>query len=151
MTKAVIIEDESLIAKMLEHKIAQIDPDIKIVTVLPSVKTANKWFFENPEPDLVFADIQLSDGVSFAVFERFDIKAPVIFTTAYDEYAIRAFKVNGVDYLLKPVDDDELKKAIDKCRSIIDSRTSYPNDMQQCSGRSVSLVKIQIVIKRSSL
>ena len=128
---AVIIEDENLIAKELQFKIAAVAPDVKVVHVLPSVKTGYKWFLENAEPDLLFADIQLSDGVSFELFERYQIKCPVIFTTAYDEYAIKAFKVNGIDYLLKPVDEAELKKAIDKARDIINSKTVYPKDMQQ--------------------
>src|SRR5678809_1513632 len=93
--KAVIIEDETLIAKELQHKIMEVAPDIRFIEVLPSLKTAYKWFMENAEPDLLFADIQLSDGTSFEIFDRFDLKCPVIFTTAYDEYAIRAFKVNG--------------------------------------------------------
>lgn len=129
--KALIIEDESLIARELQHRIAEVATDIKIIDVLPSVKTASKWFMENAEPDMIFADIQLSDGVSFEIFEKYDLKCPVVFTTAYDEYAIKAFKVNGVDYLLKPVDSDDLKKAIDKCRSIVDSKTNYPTDVQQ--------------------
>ena len=129
--KAVIIEDEALIARELQHKITEVAPDIKFIQVLPSLKTAYKWFMENPEPDLLFADIQLSDGTSFEIFERFDLNCPVIFTTAYDEYAIKAFKVNGVDYLLKPIDKDDLKKAIDKCRIIAESKSQYPKDIQQ--------------------
>jgi two-component SAPR family response regulator len=86
---------------------------------------------ENAEPDLILADIQLSDGVSFDIFERYQFKCPVIFTTAYDEYAIKAFKVNGIDYLLKPVDTDELKQAIDKARTIIQSKSVYPKDVQE--------------------
>lgn len=128
---AVIIEDETLIAKELQHKISSVAGDIRITDVLPSVKTARKWFMENAEPDLVFADIQLSDGVSFEIFERYQLKCPIIFTTAYDEYAIKAFKVNGIDYLLKPIDTDDLKKAIDKGRDIINSKTKYPTDIQQ--------------------
>jgi DNA-binding LytR/AlgR family response regulator len=128
---AVIIEDENLIAKELQHKIAEVAPDVKVSGVLPSLKTSYKWFMENAEPDLLFADIQLCDGVSFEIFERYDLKCPVIFTTAYDEYAIRAFKVNGVDYLLKPIDKDDLKKAIDKCRVIVESKSQYPKDIQQ--------------------
>ncbi len=128
---ALIIEDEQLIAKELQFKIAQVAPDVKIVHVLPSVKTSYKWFLENAEPDVLFADIQLSDGVSFEIFERYQIKCPVIFTTAYDEYAIQAFKVNGIDYLLKPVDTDDLKKAIDKARDIVKSRMEYPKDIHQ--------------------
>jgi DNA-binding LytR/AlgR family response regulator len=129
--KAVIIEDEMLIAKELQHKIIEVAPDIKFIEVLPSLKTAYKWFLENAEPDLLFADIQLSDGTSFEIFDRFDLKCPVIFTTAYDEYAIKAFKVNGVDYLLKPIDTQDLKKAIDKCRIIIENKSQYPKDIQQ--------------------
>ena len=110
--KAVIIEDETLIARELKNKIESVASDVKIIEILPSLKTANKWFLENAEPDMLFADIQLSDGVSFEIFERYDLKCPVVFTTAYDEYAIRAFKVNGVDYLLKPVDVTDLKKAL---------------------------------------
>jgi DNA-binding LytR/AlgR family response regulator len=128
---AVIIEDENLIAKELQFNIAQIAPEVKIVHVLPSVKTALKWFMENAEPDLIFADIQLSDGVSFEIFDRYRFKCPVIFTTAYDEYAIRAFKVNGIDYLLKPIDEDLLKVAIEKAREIVKSKTEYPKDIQQ--------------------
>lgn len=91
-----------------------------MVTILPSLKTARKWFGENAEPDLLFMDIQLSDGVSFDIFNDFNLKCPVIFTTAYDEFAIRAFKVNGVDYLLKPVIDQDLAEAINKCRKLLE-------------------------------
>ena len=129
--KAVIIEDEALIATELQHKISEVATDVKIEKVLPSIKTAYKWFMENAEPDLLFADIQLSDGTSFEIFERYDLKCPVIFTTAYDEYAIKAFRVNGVDYLLKPIDIPDLKKAIDKCRIIIESKSQYPKDIRQ--------------------
>ncbi|MBX2929786.1 MAG: response regulator transcription factor [Saprospiraceae bacterium] len=118
MIKAVIIEDESLIARELQAKIAAVADDVKIAEVLPSLKTAKKWFLQNAEPDLLFMDIQLSDGVSFELFEHFQLACPVIFTTAYDEYALRAFKVNGIDYLLKPIDTDDLKSAIDKYRKM---------------------------------
>jgi DNA-binding LytR/AlgR family response regulator len=129
--KALIIEDEQLIARELQYKISDVAKDIEIIQVLPSLKTAFKWFMENPEPDLIFADIQLSDGISFEIFKRYNLKCPVIFTTAYDEYAIQAFKVNGIDYLLKPVDVEDLKRAIDKSRAIIDSKTEYPKDFQE--------------------
>lgn len=115
---AIIIEDEKLVAKELSMKIAEIDANLKILTVLPSVKTALKWFGENAEPDMVFADIQLADGVSFEIFEKFPLTCPIIFITSYNEYAIRAFKVNGIDYLLKPVEPEELKKAIEKVKRI---------------------------------
>jgi DNA-binding LytR/AlgR family response regulator len=114
----VIIEDEKLVAKELIMKIAEIDASLKILEILPSVKIALKWFGENAEPDVVFADIQLADGVSFEIFEKFSVSCPIIFTTSYNEYAIRAFKVNGIDYLLKPVEPEELEKAIEKAKKI---------------------------------
>ncbi|MBI2274769.1 MAG: response regulator transcription factor [Bacteroidetes bacterium] len=129
--KAVIIEDEQLIAKELANKIADVADDITIVEMLPSLKTARKWFMQNAEPDLLFMDIQLSDGVSFELFDHFTLKCPVIFTTAYDEYAIRAFKVNGIDYLLKPIDETDLKNAIEKYRNLLSGKTNFPVDMQQ--------------------
>ncbi len=129
--KAVIIEDEEIIAKVLLGKINKVAPDVQVVEILPSLKTARKWFGENAEPDLLFMDIQLSDGVSFDLFNSFDLKCPVIFTTAYDEYAIRAFKVNGVDYLLKPVDEDDLKAAIDKGRSMVEKKVNPPADITE--------------------
>jgi len=131
MIKAVIIEDEQLIAKELANKIADVADDITIVEMLPSLKTARKWFMQNAEPDLLFMDIQLSDGVSFELFDHFTLKCPVIFTTAYDEYAIRAFKVNGIDYLLKPIDETDLKNAIEKYRNLLSGKTNFPVDMQQ--------------------
>jgi DNA-binding LytR/AlgR family response regulator len=131
MIKAVIIEDEQLIARELVNKIMAVADDVSVIETLPSLKTARRWFMQNAEPDLLFMDIQLSDGVSFELFEEFDLSCPVIFTTAYDEYAVRAFKVNGIDYLLKPVDETELRNAIDKCRSLLAGKTSLPVDMKQ--------------------
>ena len=128
--KALILEDESLIAKELQNKIELVANDVNVIEVLPSLKTAKKWFMQNAEPDLIFMDIQLGDGVSFELFDVYKLSCPIIFTTAYDEYALRAFKVNGVDYLLKPVDDEELKKAVDKCRSIVDNKTAVPLDIE---------------------
>jgi len=129
--RAVIIEDEILVAQELRNKIGNVSDDITIIEVLPSLKTARKWFMSNAEPDIIFMDIQLSDGVSFELFDVYQLNCPVVFTTAYDEYAVRAFKVNGVDYLLKPVDEEELKKAIDKCRNIVESRSQFPADIKQ--------------------
>jgi DNA-binding LytR/AlgR family response regulator len=149
--KALIIEDEALIAKELHNKIMEVADDVNIVEILPSLKTAKKWFMQNAEPDLIFMDIQLSDGVSFELFDIYHITCPVIFATAYDEYALRAFKVNGVDYLLKPVDNDELKKAIDKSRNIIESKNHAPVDFQELlknlkEGNTSSLYKEKFII-----
>ncbi|HEX6192998.1 MAG TPA: LytTR family DNA-binding domain-containing protein [Chitinophagaceae bacterium] len=129
--KALIIEDEEIIAKVLQNKIRAVDSSIDIIDILPSLKVAKKWFLNNAEPDLIFMDIQLSDGVSFDLFEHFKLNCPVVFTTAYDEYAIRAFKVNGVDYLLKPVDEEDLRKAIDKCRAIVERKDEAPVDLSE--------------------
>ncbi len=129
--KALIIEDEEIIAKVLHNKIKNVDDSIDVIDVLPSLKVARKWFMNHAEPDMIFMDIQLSDGVSFDLFDQYKLTCPVVFTTAYDEYAIRAFKVNGVDYLLKPVDEEELKKAIDKCKSIVEQKSSAPIDLSE--------------------
>jgi DNA-binding LytR/AlgR family response regulator len=117
--KILIIEDEPLVAKDLVKLIAKVEPDAELLAVLSSVKEANAWFDANPAPDLVLSDIQLSDGISFEVFEARHVRSAVIFTTAYSEYAIRAFKLNSIDYLLKPIDERELLIAIRKYRSVI--------------------------------
>ena len=127
--KAVIIEDEEIIANVLLNKIKKVAPDVDVINILPSLKTARRWFGENAEPDLLFMDIQLSDGVSFDIFNDFSLKCPVVFTTAYDEYAIKAFKVNGVDYLLKPVNEADLSTAIDKCRKQVAKSEAAPADI----------------------
>lgn len=129
--KAVIIEDEEIIAKVLQNKLKSVEPGIDVLEVIPSLKVAKKWFFNNAEPDIIFMDIQLSDGVSFELLEHFKLSCPIVFTTAYDEYALRAFKVNGVDYLLKPVDEAELKIAIDKCKAIIQRKAPAINDFSE--------------------
>jgi two-component system, LytTR family, response regulator LytT len=126
---AIIIEDEKLVARELTYKISEIDEDVRILEVLPSVKTALRWLGENAEPDLVFADIQLADGVSFEIFDKFQLNCPIIFTTSYNEYAIRAFKVNGIDYLLKPVEPEELAKAIGKARELNKTKAKTPIDL----------------------
>ncbi|MEJ0057054.1 MAG: LytTR family DNA-binding domain-containing protein [Bacteroidota bacterium] len=115
--KVLIIEDEPLVAKDLESQLRKIEPDVQIIGPLASVQLSKKWFQENSLPDLILSDIQLSDGISFEVFESLRLNCPIIFTTAYDEYAIRAFKLNSVDYLLKPVDPRELTAALKKYKS----------------------------------
>lgn len=127
--KALIIEDEEIIGKVLQNKIKKVAKDVEVIDILPSLKVARRWFEANAEPDLIFMDIQLSDGVSFDLFEHFSLSCPIVFTTAYDEYAIRAFKVNGVDYLLKPVEEADLERAIDKCRNIMGKKSGSPADM----------------------
>jgi two-component system response regulator LytT len=106
----IIIEDEKPAARLLQRKLEKIN--IHVGVMLHSVEEALDWFSKNEHPDLIFLDIQLSDGLSFEIFEKIDIKSAVVFTTAYDEYALRAFKLNSVDYLLKPIDEDDLEVAV---------------------------------------
>ena len=115
--KCLIIEDEKIAAERLSGLIKKCDSSIDITEVVQSVKNAVQWLNTHQAPDLVFMDIQLADGLSFEIFEQTIVKTPVIFTTAYDEYALKAFKVNSVDYLLKPIDQKELKNAIDKFKA----------------------------------
>jgi len=112
----VIIEDEELAAKRLEGMIHAFDPGSKVLARLESVEGAVEWFRNNHEPDLIFLDIHLEDGLSFSIFERVTVKAPIIFTTAFDEYAIKAFKLKSIDYLLKPITQTDLNTAILKYR-----------------------------------
>ena len=112
--KAIIIEDEIVAAQNLQRLIAQVSDSIEIVAVLKSIEESVEWFSVHPNPDLVFMDIHLSDGSSFSIFEKVRIEAPVIFTTAYDEYALKAFAVNSIDYLLKPINIQHLERAIEK-------------------------------------
>lgn len=116
--RIVIVEDEELAAEGLIMQLKRAEPAAEVMEVLDSVKSAVVWFAENPAPDLAFFDIQLADGISFEIFERVSISCPVIFTTAYDAYALRAFQVNSIDYLLKPVDEAALKRAFEKLRML---------------------------------
>jgi DNA-binding LytR/AlgR family response regulator len=124
--KTIIIEDENLTAKRLEGLLKKYDSSIEIEAVIPSVREAVKWLTDHPEPELIFMDIHLEDDLAFKIFEQLRISAPVIFTTAYDEYMIQAFKVNSIDYLLKPVNYDELVQAIEKFKRLKD-QFAQPN------------------------
>lgn len=106
----IIIEDEKPAARLLDRKLQKLGYTVQIL--LHSVEESITWFQTNAHPDLIFLDIQLSDGLSFEIFDKIEVKSPIIFTTAYDEYALRAFKLNSIDYLLKPIDDEELETAI---------------------------------------
>ena len=108
----IVIEDEKPAARRLKRMLQKLDIEVQVM--LHSVEESLNWFQTNEEPDLIFLDIQLSDGLSFEIFEELSIHSAIIFTTAYDEYALKAFKLNSIDYLLKPIDEDELKNAVDK-------------------------------------
>jgi two-component system, LytTR family, response regulator LytT len=112
--KIIIIEDESAASSQLKFLLNQLNINYEILAVIETVKEGIKWFTANESPDLIFSDIQLADGISFEIYEQVQIKAPIIFITAFDEYAIRAFKLNSVDYILKPIDADSLIFAIEK-------------------------------------
>jgi DNA-binding LytR/AlgR family response regulator len=116
--KTLLIEDEYPAAERLEKLIRRADPRLEIAGVLESVEAAKAWFAGQPPVDLIFADIQLSDGLSFQIFEAFPAHSPIIFTTSYDEYAIRAFRVKSVDYLLKPIKRPELEAALAKFQAL---------------------------------
>ncbi|MFC6097880.1 LytR/AlgR family response regulator transcription factor [Flavobacterium qiangtangense] len=111
----IIIEDEKPSARLLQRKVEKLG--FQITMLLHSVEEAINWFQNNSHPDLIFLDIQLSDGLSFEIFDAVDIKSAIIFTTAYDEYALRAFKLNSIDYLLKPIDEDDLEVAVNKFKA----------------------------------
>ncbi|RAR70102.1 LytR/AlgR family response regulator transcription factor [Flavobacterium aciduliphilum] len=126
--KIVIIEDEKPAARLLQRKLEKLGWHVS--QLLHSVQEAVAWFSEHRHPDLIFLDIQLSDGLSFEIFDKIPIQSAVIFTTAYDEYALRAFKLNSIDYLLKPIDDQELECAIKKYQSIATSKINMPLDFE---------------------
>lgn len=127
MYKVLIIEDEKPAADWLKQLILKFNPQISLMGVLDSVSSAVEWFQQNPLPDLVFMDIQLADGLSFEVFERVKVTCPVIFTTAYEEYAVKAFKVNSLDYLLKPIAYNELEAAFQKFGDRVQSMQTAPS------------------------
>ena len=116
--RILIIEDEHYASKRLENLIKAIIPEGRILEVIDTVEHAVEWLSSHVEPNLIFMDIQLADGLSFQIFKAVTLKCPIIFTTAYDEYAIEAFKVNSVDYLLKPIEEEHFTKAIQKYKSI---------------------------------
>lgn len=131
--KAVIIEDESIASRRLANLIAELAPEMEIVGQLTSVENGLSWFKNNPLPQLIFLDIQLNDGYGFDILDHLESHPPVIFTTAFNEYAIRGFKYNGLDYLLKPIDKKDLQNALNKFRRGIgqDSESIAPDKLEQ--------------------
>jgi DNA-binding LytR/AlgR family response regulator len=115
--RALIIEDEILASKHLQQVLVEAG-DFAVIAVLESVRETVKWFEKNPQPDIVFMDIHLSDGSAFEIFKHVKITCPIVFTTAYDEYALKAFKVNSIDYLLKPIEVNDVRDALKKLREL---------------------------------
>ncbi|MGY6647296.1 LytR/AlgR family response regulator transcription factor [Wenyingzhuangia sp. IMCC45574] len=127
--RVIIIEDEKPSARRLERMLNEIG--ISVAIQLHSVAESVEWLSSNEHPDLIMLDIQLSDGLSFEIFEHIKLKSAIIFTTAYDEYALRAFKQNSIDYLLKPIDSEELENAIDKFKELQPQKVDLPLDVNQ--------------------
>ena len=115
--KVIIVEDEIAASENITFLLNEIDASVEVITVLDSVSAAVNYFSKPTDADLVLMDIHLADGISFEIFEQVDLNIPIIFTTAYDQYAIKAFKVNSIDYLLKPIDQEELSDALTKFKS----------------------------------
>ena len=145
-----IIEDEPLAASRIEKLVKEIKPGANVPDKIDSVKRSVEWLKNNPAPDLILMDIQLADGISFQIFEQCEVKSPVIFTTAYDEYALKAFKVNSIDYILKPVDKEELTAAFKKFDSLVNAPAS-PQKMMESIGHAMQMLtkkyKERFVIK----
>ena len=116
--KVLIIEDEELAVKKLRKTLNAVDESAEVVGVADSIRSSVNWLQNNPSPDIILMDIELCDGQSFEIFDKVDVKSTVIFTTSYDEFALKAFKVNSVDYLLKPVQKDDLHVAIEKYKKL---------------------------------
>ncbi|MBX9887211.1 MAG: LytTR family DNA-binding domain-containing protein [Flavobacteriaceae bacterium] len=125
----IIIEDEKPAARLLQRKLDKLN--IEVGVMLHSVAEAIEWFSKNEHPDLIFLDIQLSDGLSFEIFEKIEIKSAIIFTTAYDEFALRAFKLNSIDYLLKPIDEDDLASAVSKFKERLPKQEKLQLDFEE--------------------
>lgn len=140
--KVLVVEDEKSAAKRIISLLHEVDPQIEVLQVLDTIKKTVEWFMAHRAPDLLFLDIQLADGLSFDIFDKVEISCPVIFTTAYDQYALKAFEVYSLDYLLKPIDRKKLIRAIDKYNKIIgpiDNKldsTILQNALEMIQGKS---------------
>src|SRR5215216_4991701 len=126
--KIVLIEDEKPAAEKLKKALLKVNSSFEIVAVLGSIQSAEEWFNEQPMPELLFMDIELSDGLSFQLFDKIKITCPIIFCTAYDEYWQEAFEYNSIDYLLKPVNQDKLEQAMSKYETL---KQHFAQNLQQ--------------------
>ena len=144
-----IIEDELPAAKRLQQLIAKTAPTGEIIDIIDSIEDAVVWLKNNPTPDLIFMDIQLADGFSFEIFEQVKIESPVIFATAFNNYAIKAFQVNGLDYLLKPIEEAELQRAIIKFKQQQSQHIDYSQLSQILKNTATQNYKERFLIKIS--
>ncbi len=150
--KAVIIEDEVVAVKNLKAILKELEPDLEIIAVLDSIQSSVNYFKNNELPDLVFMDIQLADGESFAIFKSVEISCPVIFTTAYDSYALEAFKVNSIDYLLKPIEPENVQRALNKLKNFSNNDLeSYTKRMNNFIAETAEYTKTLLIKYRDKL
>jgi len=150
--RVIILEDEPRAASYLERVLAKIVPEIVVSARIESVRNGVKYLKENSMPDLIFSDVQLADGLSFEIFNNVSVTCPIIFTTAYDHYAIEAFKTSGIDYLLKPIEEERLNQAIAKARHfspgfLLERIRSITNGPREKSFKSRFMVKVADKIK----
>ncbi|MDB4584702.1 LytTR family DNA-binding domain-containing protein [Draconibacterium sp.] len=145
--KVIIIEDEHFAAEKLVQLLLKTESQIEILAILESVEDSINWISSNPPPDLIFMDIQLDDGISFEIFDAVKIEIPIIFTTAFDEYAIRAFKVNSVDYLLKPIEQEALKTALEKFRKLYAENRNFEEKVSKVIEQISKKYKSRFFIK----
>lgn len=136
--KVLIVEDEELAVKKLKKTLQHVEENALVAGETDSIKSTVHWLENNPAPDLILMDVELSDGQSFEIFHHVKVKSPVIFITSYDEYALKAFKVNSIDYLLKPVQQEDLESAISKYKEL---RNIYRNDVENTPGEMELLMK----------
>ncbi|NRB46504.1 MAG: response regulator transcription factor [Saprospiraceae bacterium] len=146
-----IIEDEINAFEYLRSMLKKIDPSVKILAHLDSVEDSVNWLHQNQQPELIFMDIQLADGLCFEIFNYVEVKSPIIFTTAFDQYAIEAFKVNSIDYLLKPIIPEDLRKAIEKYRSRkVSQEVNYSQQIQSAFSTLNKQTKHRCLVKRGN-
>ncbi len=142
-----IIEDEQHAAEKLQNLLHALDPDIKIAGTLSTIVESINWLNNNRDPDLILMDIQLDDGICFEIFEAVNVTVPIIFTTAYDSYAVRAFKVNSVDYLLKPINEESLGQAIEKYRTLFENRPAREEKFERLYSEFMKSFKNRFFVK----
>jgi DNA-binding LytR/AlgR family response regulator len=148
MTKAIIIEDEQFAGNALAHTLAEIGDGIQVEVMLDSVTAGIKYLSASPEIDIIFSDVQLKDGLSFEIFKVTEVKTPVIFTTAYDEFMVNAFAFNGIAYLLKPVERKEIEMALHKYRMFENHFSSHHEAMRRFTRQFETHKKNRLVVKR---
>lgn len=143
--RVLIIEDETAAAQNLTAILKQEAPEMEIITILESVEESIEWLQSNPHPDLLFMDIHLADGDSFRILDRVEVSAPIIFTTAYDQYALDAFRVNSIDYLLKPINAEDLHRALKKLARLSGiERKEYSSRVQQMAKQNEETFLIHV-------